>query len=397
MTITGQLLIPRRSKPHAHALHCNSLLSSAIRLSNFKLPVQMAHFYHVTTQKPTAVIQTCTGHFTGPDDLNLIICKNTLIEVFEVTSEGLKLIRDVPINARVVAAHMFRRKDKLIDSLFLLTHKAGVAIIECVKHNNMIDFITVAAGSIEDRGSRIIDSGFGVLVDPDANFIVIRFYHGLLKVISLHCIRDRIGTSEVLDANQWTVNTYSVRMHEGNIVDMAFLYDYAQPTFAMIYEDELVLHMRTYEICGREPALKNVQPTLDSIEPDSKLLIPVPRPYGGVIIVGDNIICYHTKDGPHISQYIPQAKASQVLCYTRVDAQRYLLGDMAGRLYMLHLLSEDAATNPNIMAQSTISTASSTSSSTIAAGGSPHRIGSIRIELLGLHLIFMLKSPRSHH
>ncbi|VDP85564.1 unnamed protein product [Echinostoma caproni] len=272
------------------------------------------------------------GHFTSPTDLNLLICKNTFIEVFEVTSEGLKLIRDVPINAKIVAACLFRRKD---------------------------------------RGARMIDQGFDVLIDPGANYIVVRLYHGLLKIILLHCIGEKIGT-DLLDTNQWTVNTYNVRIEEGNIVDMAFLHGYSLPTFAMIYEDELVLHMKTYEISGREPALRNVQLTLDSIEPDSKLLIPVPKPYGGVILVGDNIIYYHTKDGPHISQYIPQAKASQVLCYTMVDAQRYLLGDMAGRLYMVHLLPEEASGMGTNLA--------GTSSSSVAPVS---RIGSIRIELLG--------------
>uniref|UniRef100_A0A3Q0KTB3 DNA damage-binding protein 1 n=1 Tax=Schistosoma mansoni TaxID=6183 RepID=A0A3Q0KTB3_SCHMA len=329
----------------------------------------MAHFYHVTTQRPTAVVKTCTGHFTSPNDLNLLICKNTYVEVFEVTCEGLKLVRDVPINAKIVAASLFRRKDRETDSLFLLTHKAGVAIIECVRNNDSVEFVTVASGSVEDRSARIIDQGFDVLIDPGANYIVVRLYHGLLKIILLQCIGEKIGT-DFLDTNQWTVNTYSVRIEEGNIVDMAFIYGYSLPTFAMIYEDELVLHMKTYEIYGREPVLRNVQLTLDSIEPDSKLLIPVPKPYGGVILVGDNIICYHTKDGPHISQYIPQAKASQVLCYAAVDAQRYLLGDMAGRLYMVHLLSED------ISAAANNGTSNSDSLSAV-------RIGSIRIELLG--------------
>ncbi|VDQ05916.1 unnamed protein product [Trichobilharzia regenti] len=254
----------------------------------------MAHFYHVTTQRPTTI-------------------------------------------------------DRDTDSLFLLTHKAGVAIIECVRTKDAVEFVT-------DKSARMIDQGFDVLIDPGANYIVVRLYHGLLKIILLQCIGDKIGT-DFLDTSQWNVNTYSVSL----------------PTFAMIYEDELVLHMKTYEIYGREPALRNVQLTLDSIEPDSKLLIPVPKPYGGVILVGDNIICYHTKDGPHISQYIPHAKASQVLCYAAVDAQRYLLGDMAGRLYMVHLLSEDNSSANNCAL-------SSVNSESLSAG----RIGSIRIELLGV-------------
>lgn len=103
-------------------------------------------------------------------------------------------------------------------------------------------------------------------------------------------------------------NNIISRIEESNIVDMIFLHGYNSPTLAIIYEDEVVLLMKTYEIFGRVPALRPIPFSVDSIEPNSKLLIPVPTPHGGVIIVGDNIICYHTRDGPHISQYIPQSK-----------------------------------------------------------------------------------------
>ncbi|CAH8550615.1 unnamed protein product [Dicrocoelium dendriticum] len=179
----------------------------------------------------------------------------------------------------------------------------------------------------------------------------------------LSCIGDKIG-SDLMDTSQWAVNIYNVRIEEGNIIDLTFLHGYKLPTFAMIYEDDLTLHLKTYEVSGREPSLHNVQLSLDSIEPTTKILIPVPKPYGGVILVGDKVIYYHTKDGPHISQYIPQAKACQVICYEAVDVQRYLLGDIAGRLYMVHLLADESSGNGS-------------------NGSTAPRIASIRIELLG--------------
>ncbi|KAL7062814.1 hypothetical protein AAHC03_01676 [Spirometra sp. Aus1] len=321
-----------------------------------------------------AVVRALTGNFTGPDDLNLIIVKNTCVEVFDVTVEGLKQLRDVPVNAKIVSALLFRRKGQKSDSLFLLTGNAEVAIIECTRTDSTIEFTTVSSGSIADRSARMIDQGIDALVDPEASYIVIRLYHGLLNVIPLRSLGDRANASDLLEGGHSALRAHSVRIEEGNIVDMAFLHGYSLPTFSLIYEDEVVLHMKTYEIFGREPAFRSVPPTLDSIEPDSKLLIPVPAPYGGLILAGDNIICYHAKDGPHISQYIPQTKASQVLCYAQVDAKRYLLGDMAGRLYMIHLLLDEPT--------STAGSSSLVQSQTSTTAGS-HRIGSIRIELLG--------------
>ncbi|VDD75995.1 unnamed protein product [Mesocestoides corti] len=300
--------------------------------------------------------------------MNLIIVKNSCLEVFDVTSEGLKQIRDVPLNANILTASLFRRRDQNVDSLFVLNQLAEIAIIECVRNNESIEFHTITSGSVADHSARMIDQGFDALVDPDATYIMIKLYHGLLKVIPLHSLSDRGSSVDVLEPK---VKAHSIRIEEGNIVDMAFLHGYSLPTFALIYEDEVVVFMKTYEIFGREPALRSVPFTVDSIEPNSKLLIPVPAPYGGVILVGDNIICYHTREVPHISQYIPQTKFSQIVCYAQVDAKRYLLGDMAGRLYMVHLLPPDENTIPPTPSSSRDTTQTSA------------RIGSIRIELLG--------------
>lgn len=35
------------------------------------------------------------GRVTSPTDLNLIICKSTLIEIYKVTAEGLKFVKQI--------------------------------------------------------------------------------------------------------------------------------------------------------------------------------------------------------------------------------------------------------------------------------------------------------------
>ncbi len=80
--------------------------------------------------------------------MNLIIVKNACLEVFDVTSEGLKQLRDVPMNAKILTALLFRRKGQKVDSLFILNESAEVAIIECSRNNDTIDFTTVTSGSV---------------------------------------------------------------------------------------------------------------------------------------------------------------------------------------------------------------------------------------------------------
>ena len=68
----------------------------------------MAHNYVVTAQKPTAVNAAVTGNFTAPSDLNLILAKNTRLEIHLVSAEGLKPIMDVGMYGRIAELTLFR-------------------------------------------------------------------------------------------------------------------------------------------------------------------------------------------------------------------------------------------------------------------------------------------------
>ena len=68
----------------------------------------MAHNYVVTAQKPTAVNAAVVGNFTGANDLNLIVAKNTRLEIHLVTPEGLRPLLDVGIYGRISEMELFR-------------------------------------------------------------------------------------------------------------------------------------------------------------------------------------------------------------------------------------------------------------------------------------------------
>lgn len=64
--------------------------------------------YVVTVQRPTAVTAITTGHFTSPTDFNLIVAKNTHFEIYVISSEGLKLVKDVCIYGQIHVLKCFR-------------------------------------------------------------------------------------------------------------------------------------------------------------------------------------------------------------------------------------------------------------------------------------------------
>ena len=80
--------------------------------------------------------------------------------------------------------------------------------------------------------------------------------------------------------------------------------------------------------------------TQDNVETEATMVIAVPSPLGGALIVGQESIAYHKGD-TYLAIAPPTIKAAVLECHARIDAFRYLLGDMAGRLFMLLLEKEE--------------------------------------------------------
>ncbi len=68
----------------------------------------MAHNYLVTAHPPTAVSLCATGNFTAPDDLNLLLAKTNIVEIWGVTPEGLRSIKNFHINGKIEILQLFR-------------------------------------------------------------------------------------------------------------------------------------------------------------------------------------------------------------------------------------------------------------------------------------------------
>lgn len=48
------------------------------------------------------------GYFTSPNDLNLILAKNTRLEMYLVTPEGLRPLKEVGIYGKIAVLKLFR-------------------------------------------------------------------------------------------------------------------------------------------------------------------------------------------------------------------------------------------------------------------------------------------------
>jgi hypothetical protein len=66
------------------------------------------HFYVVSAQKPTVVHTAVKCNFTAPDEMNLVVAKGHMLEVFMVTADGLSSLFEMSLFGTVATLVAFK-------------------------------------------------------------------------------------------------------------------------------------------------------------------------------------------------------------------------------------------------------------------------------------------------
>lgn len=266
----------------------------------------MSYNYVVTAHKPTGVSACATGNFTSPDDINLILAKNTRLEIYVVSPEGLRPVKEIGIYGRISIMKLFRPPGEKKDLLFFLTAKYNAAILECVQYSDGIEIITKAHGNIADTFSRPSETGNIGIIDPECRVIGLRLYDGLFKVIPL-------------DRDNRELKAFNIRMEELTVQDMEFLHGCAVPTLVLLHQDSQARHLKTYEVSLKDKEFVRGPWKQDHVESEATLVVAVPEPFCGALVVGQESITYHNGDQyvvitPHL------IRQSTIVCYGKVGS-----------------------------------------------------------------------------
>lgn len=275
--------------------------------------------YVVTAHKPTNVTHSCVGNFTGPQEHNLIIAKCTRIEIHLLTAQGLQPMLDVPIYGRIATLELFRPHGEAQDFLFIATERYKFCVLQWDSDSS--ELITRAMGDVSDRIGRPTDNGQIGIIDPDCRLIGLHLYDGLFKVIPF----DNKGQLK---------EAFNIRLEELQVLDIKFLFGCSKPTIVVLYQDNKdARHIKTYEVSLKDKDFIEGPWAQNNLDNGASLLIPVPAPLCGVLIIGEETIVYCSANA---FKAIP-TRSSITKAYGRVDADgsRYLLGDHAGLLDLL--------------------------------------------------------------
>lgn len=153
-------------------------------------------------------------------------------------------------------------------------------ILECIGDGENLEIITKAHGNVADRIGKQSETGIIAVIDPEARVIGLRLYDGLFKIIPL-------------DKDNSELKASSIRMEELEVQDLNFLHGCQNPTIILIYQDANGRHVKTHEISLRDKGFVKMMWKQDNVEPDASIVIPVPEPLCGAIIIGQESIIYH--------------------------------------------------------------------------------------------------------
>nr|GEU46573.1 DNA damage-binding protein 1 [Tanacetum cinerariifolium] len=133
--------------------------------------------------------------------------------------------------------------------------------------------------------------------------------------------------------------TLRLRLEELQVLDIKFLYGCPKPTIVVLYQDNKdARHVKTYEVSLKDKDFVEGPWSQNNLDNGADLLIPVPPPFCGVLIIGEETIVYCSASA---FKAIP-IRPSITRAYGRVDADgsRYLLGDHSGLLHLLVIVHE---------------------------------------------------------
>uniref|UniRef100_A0A7N0V492 DNA damage-binding protein 1 n=1 Tax=Kalanchoe fedtschenkoi TaxID=63787 RepID=A0A7N0V492_KALFE len=275
--------------------------------------------YVVTAHKPTNVTHSCVGNFTGPQELNLIIAKCTRIEIHLLTPQGLQPVLDVPLYGRIATLELFRPRGETQDFLFIATERYKFCVLQWDAESSEVT--TRAMGDVSDRIGRPTDNGQIGIIDPDCRLIGLHLYDGLFKVIPF----DNRGQLK---------EAFNIRLEELQVLDVKFLFGCLKPTIVVLYQDNKDnRHVKTYEVILKDKDFVEGPWSQNNLDNGAEMLIPVPAPLCGVLIIGEETIVYCSAT---TFKAIP-IRPSITKAYGRVDTDgsRYLLGDHNGLLHLL--------------------------------------------------------------
>ncbi|KAI9313708.1 CPSF A subunit region-domain-containing protein [Dichotomocladium elegans] len=318
---------------------------ASISFSFLKKSFMSIYNYIATAQPATAIQKAIKANFIDPERDDLVVSKETCIEIYKVAGDSLVLTYNFDLYGRIEAVDVCQLPDRATCSLFILTDQGQYCTLSYNAATNAI--ITENSGSPIAPSARQADNLFIAVAGRNREVIVSSSYTALLHVYpALPSLSSSLGSrsssskgkGKMAPAGQ-SFDPFYIKINELLILSMTALYNHEQPTIAILYADEKeTRYIKTYtlNIKGKDIFQKDSASFQVTARSSDHMLVAVPGAHGGILAISDRIITYYDLKGGSRTTSI-NFTVMTAHEFIGSDGKRCLLGDFAGNLYLLSL------------------------------------------------------------
>lgn len=264
---------------------------------------------------PTSVSHSVACNFTSLESKDLIVVKNTLLQIFKVKNGKLVLINEFQLNGKVIEIKPALLPNSKYDQILILTKFAKLSIVSFDFEHNSIQTNSLHYYESEFSSKTISQLDESSLrVDPNNNSSLV-FYNDILAFLPFKQDEEEIEIDDtrILDKDREIFDkSIIVPVHKlestiTKIMDCDFLFNYRDPTLGILYRTDLTW---ASDLSKKKDVVNFVVLSLDLANDSSTPILqvenlpydlwdvkPMPDPINGALLIGCNEIIHVDNSG----------------------------------------------------------------------------------------------------
>ncbi|KAK3835815.1 MAG: CPSF A subunit region-domain-containing protein [Linnemannia elongata] len=266
---------------------------------------------------PTGIERVVRCNFIRPDILNVIVSKSTVLEVYNFTEPAqadqlprLELVASYRFNGVITSMGVIRTSSSGqhgLDSILVSFKDAKMSLLEWSFSTHSIVTVSIHYYERDDYKQEFLNNSHPteIRVDPSRRCAVLTFYGDRLAVLPFR--QDEITIGDEDDAKWPYLPSYVMSLSDidskiKNVIDMVFLYDFFEPTLAILYSPQQTWTGRLAvrkDTCSLVVVSLNITHkvypiiySIDNLPYDCTKIIAMPKPVGGLLVVSANALIH---------------------------------------------------------------------------------------------------------
>ncbi|CAO3630375.1 unnamed protein product [Cunninghamella blakesleeana] len=295
----------------------------------------MSFYTYVTAlQPPTAVHDAVKGSFLSDNETNLIISNGTRIEIYTLEKNILIPTLDFNVYCHIAKLYIINSAEQPLCSLFILSDQHTFHV---VRYNPLTKtIVTEKNGCLNQQIGRRTDNLISIK-DPENKFFVANTFTGNLSIIPIQGRKtaNKKGKGKDVGYNGQAFDPFTIEVQAFNIRSMVALDSLGGPMIAILNEDLDGMQIIFYQVNLSTQRVDEKYKANTSLDSSTHYLISVPQPFGGIIAIAEQSICYLTTNNNEITI---DTKSLNIISHEYIKGSaspQFMLGDSSGVVYLL--------------------------------------------------------------